>query len=102
VIRVDRGAARIVEVSADRIVYTDDTGDRRELALTDAAARFAERHPWAAGTPYVAYRNLAGPPFQVTLPARPLLTFDFESAEAAYEQLVDPLRTGGWRTLDRD
>lgn len=101
-IRVGHGAARIVEVSDDHIVFADAGGVRHVIDLADCRAAMVERSAELAVGPFVALRSVAGPPFRVILPGSPDVCFEFDTAAEAYRELVEPLRAGGWRTSDID
>lgn len=101
-IRIGRGAARILEVDDDQVVYTDEGGVRHAIALVEARAAMLDRSPDLGFAPFVALRSLAGPPFRVIFPGSPEICFEFETRDAASAQLVDPLVEGGWRTSDID
>ena len=81
--------ASILDVTAEIIRFRDAGGTVHELTLVDAAR---------ADIPeVVGYRGLDAAPWWVRIGE---VGFEFDSADAAYDQLLDPLGDHGWDTLD--
>ena len=83
---------RFVRITADQIEYVDETGESSVLQL-----------PPADGTPashYVGFRWLDEAPWAVRIEGEEHVQFTFESYEAAYDLLLNPLGEAGRDTLD--
>ena len=91
-VAIGPGKSRFLRIASDQIEYVDASGETLVLQL-----------PPTDGSPdtlYVGFRWLDKAPWTVRIQGDKDIAFAFESYEAAYELLLNPLGEAGRDTLD--
>ena len=91
IVRIGPSAGRIVEITKYHISFIDETGESRRIRI----------HPDSSSSSNtVAIHDLDQAPWTVKVFGDTRVTFTFESFEAAFGLLLNPLGRLGLKTLD--